>query len=94
MSWGSLEVEDADSSPVAHAEPSPPAESKWHLFNDFSVRPVSSAEAFTFNAAWKMPVVLLYQLKAANNKSNTEWKERLDTSILYQDLRWVAILSP
>jgi PAB-dependent poly(A)-specific ribonuclease subunit 2 len=56
------------------------------LFNDFSVRPVSSAEALTFNAAWKTPAVLLFQLKGANNKSSMEWKTKLDTSILYKDL--------
>ncbi|KAL2257791.1 hypothetical protein VTK26DRAFT_9164 [Humicola hyalothermophila] len=71
---------------VAHADATPSPESKWHLFNDFSVRPVSSAEALTFNPAWKMPAVLLFQLKAANNKSNMDWKDRLDTSILYKDL--------
>ncbi|KAK4199754.1 putative PAB-dependent poly(A)-specific ribonuclease subunit PAN2 [Triangularia verruculosa] len=71
---------------VAHSEPTPPTESKWHLFNDFSVRRVSSAEALTFNAAWKLPSVLMYQIKQANNRSNSEWKTRLDTSILYKDL--------
>ncbi|KAK4665844.1 poly(A)-specific ribonuclease [Podospora pseudopauciseta] len=71
---------------VAHSEPTAPAESKWHLFNDFSVRRVSSAEALTFNAAWKLPSVLMYQIKQANNKSNMEWRTRLDTSILYKDL--------
>ncbi|KAK4100548.1 hypothetical protein N658DRAFT_497289 [Parathielavia hyrcaniae] len=71
---------------VAHAEGTPPGESKWHLFNDFSVRPVSAAEALTFNPAWKMPSVLLYQIKAASNKTNMEWKAKLDTSILYRDL--------
>ncbi|KXX75827.1 PAB-dependent poly(A)-specific ribonuclease subunit PAN2 [Madurella mycetomatis] len=70
---------------VAHAEATPPGENKWHLFNDFSVRPVCSAEALTFNAAWKMPSVLLFQLKAANNRSNMDWKAKLDTSILYKD---------
>ncbi|KAL2021290.1 hypothetical protein VTK56DRAFT_7369 [Thermocarpiscus australiensis] len=70
---------------VAHAETTPPGESKWHLFNDFSVRPVSTAEALTFNAAWKTPAVVLFQLKAANNKHNMDWKTKLDTSILYKD---------
>lgn len=73
---------------VAHSEPTAPAESRWHLFNDFAVRPISTAEAFTFNAAWKMPSVLLYQLKTANNKSTTDWKTNLDTSILYQGLTY------
>jgi len=71
---------------VAHSESIPPGESQWHLFNDFSVRAVPSAEALTFNAAWKMPMVLMYQLKAANNKSTTDWKTKLDTTVLYQNL--------
>jgi PAB-dependent poly(A)-specific ribonuclease subunit 2 len=71
---------------VAHADAAPSAESKWHLFNDFSVRPISTAEALTFNAAWKLPAVLLFQVKAANNKTNMDWKTKLDTSILYKDL--------
>lgn len=32
----------------------------------------------------------MYQLKAANNKLSNEWKEKLDTSILFTDLRSVA----
>ncbi len=56
------------------------------MFNDFSVQPVSSEEALTFNEAWKMPSILMYQLKAANNKSNPDWKTNLDTSVLYTDL--------
>jgi PAB-dependent poly(A)-specific ribonuclease subunit 2 len=50
------------------------------------VRPISTAEALTFNAAWKMPAVLLFQVKTANNKTNMDWKTKLDTSILYKDL--------
>ncbi|KAJ4293921.1 poly(A)-specific ribonuclease [Collariella sp. IMI 366227] len=71
---------------VAHSQSTAPEESNWHLFNDFSVRPVSTAEALTFNATWKTPAVLLFQIKAANNTSSMEWKTKLDTSILYQDL--------
>ncbi|KAL2187287.1 hypothetical protein L209DRAFT_753216 [Thermothelomyces heterothallicus CBS 203.75] len=70
---------------VAHAEATPSGESKWHLFNDFSVLPTSAAEALTFNAAWKMPAILLFQIKAANNKFNMDWKTNLDTSVLYRD---------
>ncbi|KAH8903478.1 hypothetical protein BR93DRAFT_931074 [Coniochaeta sp. PMI_546] len=70
---------------VSHSEPTPPGESRWHLFNDFSVRPVPAAEALTFNAGWKMPSVLVFQLKAANNRQSTEWIDNLDTSILFTD---------
>ena len=80
------------SASVAHSEATTPSESKWHLFNDFSVCPVSKAEALTFNIGWKMPSVLTFQLKAANNKSNPEWKSNLDTSVLFADSLWVALL--
>jgi PAB-dependent poly(A)-specific ribonuclease subunit 2 len=47
---------------------------------------VSRDEALSFNTTWKYPSVLAYQVKAANNKIDTEWKKNIDTSILYQDL--------
>lgn len=72
---------------VAHAEPEAPNESQWHLFNDFLVRSVGSEEALTFNTAWKLPSVVAYQVKEANNKIDTEWKNHLDTSLLYDDLK-------
>lgn len=72
---------------VAHAEPEAPGESQWHLFNDFLVRSVSTEEALTFNTAWKVPSVVAYQIKDANNKIDTDWKKNLDTSILYKDLQ-------
>ena len=72
---------------VAHAATTAPGESQWYLFNDFTVEQISSEEALTFNAAWKMPAVLLYQLKAANNKTTTDWKTNMDTSILFKDPR-------
>ena len=71
---------------TAYSDPEAPAESKWHLFNDFSVKPVSATEALTFNTAWKTPSVIMYHLKAANNKSNPEWKTNLDTSVLFRDV--------
>ncbi|RGP80901.1 pab-dependent poly a-specific ribonuclease subunit pan2 [Fusarium longipes] len=70
---------------VAHAEPEAPGESRWHLFNDFLVRSVSTEEALTFNTSWKVPSVVAYQVKDENNKIDTEWKKNIDTSILYQD---------
>jgi PAB-dependent poly(A)-specific ribonuclease subunit 2 len=80
-------VLETDRGAVSHSEPTPPSESRWHLFNDFSVRPLPAAEALTFNAAWKMPSVLVFQLKAANNRHSTEWIDNMDTSILFTDLR-------
>lgn len=75
---------------VAHAEPEAPEESRWHLFNDFLVRSVSTEEALTFNTSWKVPSVVAYQLKDKNNKIDTEWKKNIDTSILYQDFKYVS----
>ncbi|KAG0651296.1 Poly(A)-nuclease deadenylation complex subunit 2 [Hyphodiscus hymeniophilus] len=70
---------------VAHCQPTAPQESQWHLFNDFLVRPVKSEEALTFNATWKIPSVITYQIKAANNRIDSTWKQNLDTSLLYMD---------
>ncbi|KAF9700320.1 hypothetical protein EKO04_001633 [Ascochyta lentis] len=61
------------------------SEDKWHLFNDFLVRPIPKEEALRFEPGWKLPSVLTYQLKAARNKIDDSWKDNLDASILY---RW------
>ncbi|KFG80129.1 PAB-dependent poly(A)-specific ribonuclease subunit PAN2 [Metarhizium anisopliae] len=71
---------------IAHAEQEAPGQSQWHLFNDFLVRSVSTDEALTFNTSWKVPSVVAFQIKEANNKIDSTWKHQLDTSILYHDL--------
>jgi PAB-dependent poly(A)-specific ribonuclease subunit 2 len=83
---------------VAYCEADAPGESQWHLFNDFLVMPLTKADALTFGT-WKVPCVLCFQLKEAdgNNKVNSEWKNELDTSILYEEptLRYaVSTVSP
>ena len=55
------------------------------MFNDFLVRSVSTEEALTFNASWKVPSVVAFQVKKANNKIDMEWRKNIDTSLLYQD---------
>ncbi|KAL2069699.1 hypothetical protein VTL71DRAFT_14378 [Oculimacula yallundae] len=70
---------------VAHSLPTKPEESRWHLFNDFLVRPIKAAEALTFNTTWKLPSVITYQVKAYNNKIDDNWKQTLDTKVLYMD---------
>lgn len=72
---------------VAHAEQEAPGQSQWHLFNDFLVRSVGAEEALAFNTSWKVPSVVAFQVKEANNKIDTGWKDHLDMSILYQDLK-------
>jgi PAB-dependent poly(A)-specific ribonuclease subunit 2 len=58
---------------------------KWHLFNDFLVRPIPKEEALRFEPSWKLPSVLTFQTKADRHEIDDTWKENLDTSILY---RW------
>lgn len=70
---------------VAHSADEPPGKSQWHLFNDFHVVPVAREEALTFNASWKLPAVLTFQLKDANNTIDHSWRDKLDTSVLYYD---------
>ncbi|KAK3994582.1 PAB-dependent poly(A)-specific ribonuclease subunit PAN2 [Cladorrhinum sp. PSN332] len=74
---------------VAHSEERGEGEkdaAKWHLFNDFAVRPISSAEALTFNAEWKMPSVITYQVKKGCGRGQDDsWRTGLDTGILYRD---------
>jgi PAB-dependent poly(A)-specific ribonuclease subunit 2 len=70
--------------PVAHCESEAPGESQWHLFNDFLVMPVSKPDALAFDV-WKVPCVVVFQLKEANNSLDTSWKEDLDASILYEE---------
>ena len=42
-----------------------------------------------FNSSWKIPAVITFQMKDANNKIDNDWRKNLDTSILYHDLRYV-----
>ncbi|OAA70544.1 Exonuclease, RNase T/DNA polymerase III [Cordyceps fumosorosea ARSEF 2679] len=71
---------------VAHAEAEAPGKSQWHLFNDFLVRSVSTEEALTFNPSWKVPAVIAFQIRDANNKLDSTWKDQLDSSVLYEDI--------
>jgi PAB-dependent poly(A)-specific ribonuclease subunit 2 len=65
----------------------------WHLFNDFLIRPIVKDEALTFNTAWKLPSVIAYQIKAANNHIDDSWKMNLDTSLLHMDTQYVYLSS-
>jgi PAB-dependent poly(A)-specific ribonuclease subunit 2 len=70
---------------VALSQPTPQAESQWHLFNDFLVRPIKTEDGLTFNTSWKVPSVIAYQVQSFNNKIDDSWKQKLDTSLLYMD---------
>ncbi|KAH8205355.1 hypothetical protein TruAng_000434 [Truncatella angustata] len=72
---------------VAHSAEQSPGKNQWYLFNDFHVVPVAREEALTFNSSWKLPSVITFQQKEANNKIDHSWKEKLDASLLYYDLK-------
>lgn len=71
---------------VAHSAPTAPNKSQWYLFNDFHVKAIPSKEALTFNTSWKTPSVIIYQVKTANNRLDSSWKQNLDARLLYLDL--------
>jgi PAB-dependent poly(A)-specific ribonuclease subunit 2 len=61
-------------------------EDQWHLFNDFLVHPSSKDDALRFDTTWKTPSVLAYQLKSAGHCIDEDWKENMDTSLLYESI--------
>ena len=67
------------SSPASDQRESP----RWHLFNDFLVRPVEPREALHFNQTWKMPAVVSYQIKTAHGAIDESWRDSLDTMLLF-----------
>lgn len=38
-----------------------------------------------------MPSMLVYQLKTANNKLDSEWVKNIDTSVLHMDFKYVLL---
>lgn len=69
---------------VGLANPDPTQSSNWHLFNDFLVHKLPTEEALHFNSQWKLPSVIVYQVKLMSHKIDDNWKHEMDTSILYQ----------
>ncbi|KAI0078959.1 hypothetical protein K474DRAFT_1659644 [Panus rudis PR-1116 ss-1] len=47
--------------PEAEYAPHSADDSHWYLFNDFSVRNVSEAEALSFPGSWKVPSILYFE---------------------------------
>ncbi|KAL1990064.1 hypothetical protein VTN49DRAFT_6645 [Thermomyces lanuginosus] len=63
----------------------PQEQNSWHLFNDFLVTEVSREEALRFSEPWKHPCVLAYQVKSARHQVDDGWKDKLDTTLLFQE---------
>ncbi|KAI5807921.1 PAB-dependent poly(A)-specific ribonuclease subunit PAN2 [Peziza echinospora] len=60
-------------------------QARWHLFNDFSVHPISKDEALDFTPLWKMPSIICFQKKAEQNIIDNSWRNHLDTSVLHME---------
>jgi len=71
--------------PVALSQFKNRDQSRWHLFNDFSVYPISRDEALDFSPTWKMPSVICFQRKAEGNIFENSWREHMDTSLLHYE---------
>lgn len=71
---------------VSISSPNPTSENKWHLFNDFLVREISSSSALHLHQNWKLPTTLIYQIKSSRHSISSAWKSTLDTSCLYPPL--------
>lgn len=70
---------------VAISEKQPTQQNQWHLFNDFLVRETPTADALHFDPSWKMPVILIYQIKSSRHAIDDSWKNCLDTRCLYYE---------
>ncbi|PSK54749.1 hypothetical protein B9Z65_3838 [Elsinoe australis] len=68
---------------VSSSSRDPEDNNSWHLFNDFLVRPISAEDALRFDATWKLPSVLAYQVKSASKVMDDSWKDSLDPTLLY-----------
>ena len=73
------------------SDPDPSQRERWHLFNDFMVRPVSTQEALHFDARWKLPSIITYQAKRVSHDIDDEWKSEIDTSILFRSVAQPAL---
>ncbi|KAI9702842.1 MAG: poly(A)-specific ribonuclease [Candelina mexicana] len=63
----------------------PQAHAQWHLFNDFLVRSINQEDAFRFESSWKLPSILAFQVKQTGSAKDDSWKDKLDTSLLYEE---------
>lgn len=70
---------------VAISDKNPIRQNQWHLFNDFLVRETPTADALHLEPSWKMPVILIYQIKSSRHAVDDSWKSCLDTSCLYYE---------
>lgn len=63
--------------------------SQWYLFNDFSITPISPNDAVSFSLDWKIPCAVVFARKDINSRHETTINQRIDDSVLYQDVSLV-----
>ncbi|GAB7329119.1 hypothetical protein MBLNU13_g00950t2 [Cladosporium sp. NU13] len=69
-------------------------EEDWHLFNDFMVRKVGAEDGLGFDARWKLPAVVTYQVKSMSHAIDNSWKSHIDTRVLYRSVAQPGLTTP
>jgi PAB-dependent poly(A)-specific ribonuclease subunit 2 len=76
------------------SEPDVQHSEDWHLFNDFMVRKVGAEDGLGFDARWKLPAVVTYQIKAMSHDIDNSWKSKIDTRVLYRSVAQPGLTTP
>ncbi|XP_068742423.1 PAN2-PAN3 deadenylation complex catalytic subunit PAN2-like, partial [Montipora capricornis] len=63
--------------------------SQWYLFNDFAITPISPNDAVYFSLDWKIPCAVVFTRRDINSRHETTISQRIDDSVLYQDVSLV-----
>lgn len=63
--------------------------SQWYLFNDFAITPISPIDAVYFSLDWKIPCAVVFTRRDINSRHETTISQRIDDSVLYQDVSLV-----
>ncbi|KAJ7336670.1 poly(A)-specific ribonuclease [Desmophyllum pertusum] len=63
--------------------------SQWYLFNDFAITPISPNDAVHYSLDWKLPCAVLFTRRDINSRHETTINQRIDDSVLYQDVSLV-----
>lgn len=76
------------------SEPEVQQSEDWHLFNDFMVRKVGAEDGLGFDARWKLPAVVTYQVKSMSHAIDNSWKSKIDTRVLYRSVAQPGLTTP
>jgi PAB-dependent poly(A)-specific ribonuclease subunit 2 len=76
------------------SEPEVQHSEDWHLFNDFMVRKVGAEDGLGFDARWKLPAIVTYQVKTMSHDIDSSWKSKIDTRVLYRSVAQPGLTTP